>query len=114
MIRRPPRSTLFPYTTLFRSRSSGTAESSASRAADERPDVGAQDVGNAMYRRLRLRSREGAPPPAIERVDHEHEGDAAEPLRSGGERVSHHADGQLVIGEGHQGREDHRKHALAP
>src|SRR5690242_21840427 len=27
MIRRPPRSTLFPYTTLFRSRSSETAQS---------------------------------------------------------------------------------------
>src|SRR2546429_6825782 len=27
MIRRPPRSTLFPYTTLFRSRSSGCKES---------------------------------------------------------------------------------------
>src|SRR3712207_8426666 len=26
MIRRPPRSTLFPYTTLFRSRASGQAE----------------------------------------------------------------------------------------
>src|SRR5256885_14074117 len=27
MIRRPPRSTLFPYTTLFRSRSSGSSRS---------------------------------------------------------------------------------------
>src|SRR3712207_8663039 len=26
MIRRPPRSTLFPYTTLFRSRAAGTAD----------------------------------------------------------------------------------------
>src|SRR3712207_8851192 len=34
MIRRPPRSTLFPYTTLFRSRF---------WAALERPDVGAVD-----------------------------------------------------------------------
>src|SRR2546426_5058178 len=30
MIRRPPRSTLFPYTTLFRSRSAATAQSSRS------------------------------------------------------------------------------------
>src|SRR2546427_7529340 len=30
MIRRPPRSTLFPYTTLFRSRWSGTPEDPAS------------------------------------------------------------------------------------
>src|SRR2546421_5340316 len=32
MIRRPPRSTLFPYTTLFRS--SGSASSSSSAASD--------------------------------------------------------------------------------
>src|SRR6266536_5413237 len=31
MIRRPPRSTLFPYTTLFRSRSRGTPAASGSR-----------------------------------------------------------------------------------
>src|SRR3712207_8883435 len=31
MIRRPPRSTLFPYTTLFRSRRSATRETSAIR-----------------------------------------------------------------------------------
>src|SRR2546430_13323380 len=43
MIRRPPRSTLFPYTTLFRSddRPGGTCHSSrrASRCASRRPDV---------------------------------------------------------------------------
>src|SRR5260370_31064378 len=32
MIRRPPRSTLFPYTTLFRSRTSAEASSCAARA----------------------------------------------------------------------------------
>src|SRR5690348_17992842 len=32
MIRRPPRSTLFPYTTLFRSRLLGTRSSMATRA----------------------------------------------------------------------------------
>src|SRR2546430_12226004 len=32
MIRRPPRSTLFPYTTLFRSESEGTATIMVSRA----------------------------------------------------------------------------------
>src|SRR5690349_22579720 len=46
MIRRPPRSTLFPYTTLFRSR--------ALRTDDDR--VGA--------RRLRARRRREAPGPA--------------------------------------------------
>src|SRR5256885_9408423 len=39
MIRRPPRSTLFPYTTLFRSRADGDPESarSAVRADHEHP-----------------------------------------------------------------------------
>src|SRR3712207_7520556 len=34
MIRRPPRSTLFPYTTLFRSRSEGDDEGDGSGAPD--------------------------------------------------------------------------------
>src|SRR5258708_22381351 len=34
MIRRPPRSTLFPYTTLFRSLSTGLAETAAAEADD--------------------------------------------------------------------------------
>src|SRR2546430_12473817 len=48
MIRRPPRSTLFPYTTLFRSRTRKTARSgslggsptrqSATQESDSRPD----------------------------------------------------------------------------
>src|SRR5256885_16254905 len=36
MIRRPPRSTLFPYTTLFRSLVPGAARLRATRAAGER------------------------------------------------------------------------------
>src|SRR5687768_17942079 len=39
MIRRPPRSTLFPYTTLFRSRAS--ASSSSSRRPPSRAPAGA-------------------------------------------------------------------------
>src|SRR2546430_5547634 len=35
MIRRPPRSTLFPYTTLFRSRAVGGSPGLARRGADE-------------------------------------------------------------------------------
>src|SRR3712207_7193272 len=46
MIRRPPRSTLFPYTTLFRSRSVATQRRSNGRAHDRIP---------------RGRRREGAP-----------------------------------------------------
>src|SRR3712207_7941195 len=34
MIRRPPRSTLFPYTTLFRSQASGASAKHASRKDD--------------------------------------------------------------------------------
>src|SRR5256885_4591114 len=34
MIRRPPRSTLFPYTTLFRSRRRGTRNRGAGRGSD--------------------------------------------------------------------------------
>src|SRR2546430_10938730 len=38
MIRRPPRSTLFPYTTLFRSTSSGCAAQSVPERRCTRPD----------------------------------------------------------------------------
>src|SRR2546430_4255805 len=37
MIRRPPRSTLFPYTTLFRSRSRGASPHFARRGSDRGP-----------------------------------------------------------------------------
>src|SRR3712207_7460644 len=40
MIRRPPRSTLFPYTTLFRSRLVGFPPTLAARAAGARPPTG--------------------------------------------------------------------------
>src|SRR5438309_5081676 len=39
MIRRPPRSTLFPYTTLFRSREATASSSSSSEAATPAPAV---------------------------------------------------------------------------
>src|SRR2546427_7671241 len=53
MIRRPPRSTLFPYTTLFRSLPAAGAEGGEGRAAVERgrSRSGAQALG------LRRRSR---------------------------------------------------------
>src|SRR5436189_2484075 len=54
MIRRPPRSTLFPYTTLFRSsgEGSGTTRSTSTRTADacRRPS---EQQPNACDRRLR-------------------------------------------------------------
>src|SRR2546430_7593582 len=42
MIRRPPRSTLFPYTTLFRSRQSGVLQSLLVHKTDV-PEVGHQE-----------------------------------------------------------------------
>src|SRR2546422_11768575 len=51
MIRRPPRSTLFPYTTLFRSRAAG-------------PESGADHLMRIRFARdpIRPRSLGGAPP----------------------------------------------------
>src|SRR5258707_7497262 len=46
MIRRPPRSTLFPYTTLFRSRPRGL------RLLRANPRHGCRDAGGARTRRL--------------------------------------------------------------
>src|SRR5256885_7532626 len=40
MIRRPPRSTLFPYTTLFRSKQSRELLEEAHVAVEEQPDIG--------------------------------------------------------------------------
>src|SRR3712207_7695220 len=54
MIRRPPRSTLFPYTTLFRSRPGGRG---AHRAAGGRPG------GDVAAGRLRALRRQGRPRP---------------------------------------------------
>src|SRR2546427_6997198 len=48
MIRRPPRSTLFPYTTLFRSRSGG--ERRADHGAQGRGDDGARREPRLLHR----------------------------------------------------------------
>src|SRR5690349_24862366 len=64
MIRRPPRSTLFPYTTLFRSwhdRHHATLRRvPAGRHPDERQDAGAENVlrGGRLHRREDARSEE--------------------------------------------------------
>src|SRR2546422_7468799 len=65
MIRRPPRSTLFPYTTLFRSdRGSGCRSSAAppgscreARGSTARGGA-AEDPDEVLARHLRLRSEE--------------------------------------------------------
>src|SRR5690349_23152115 len=57
MIRRPPRSTLFPYTTLFRSESEATVDVEVrerDRASAERDDGREDDVHR---RRVRRRDR---------------------------------------------------------
>src|SRR3712207_7488081 len=50
MIRRPPRSTLFPYTTLFRSRHRGPAQL-LGRVAHERERLARVDADDAHARR---------------------------------------------------------------
>src|SRR3712207_7520593 len=48
MIRRPPRSTLFPYTTLFRSRERGQVEGGVQRVAGDVRD----HRGHTVHQRL--------------------------------------------------------------
>src|SRR3712207_9532188 len=60
MIRRPPRSTLFPYTTLFRSpacaaRAGGAARGRHGRVGDRRAAGGAGRVGFEPTRPVRVR-----------------------------------------------------------
>src|SRR2546429_263217 len=74
-------------------------------------DAGDGDVGGCYGSSYGFGSGGAAPPRGVGREDPQQEGVPAEPLRSGGERVSHHADGKLVVGQGDQGREDHREHA---
>src|SRR2546421_2120562 len=56
MIRRPPRSTLFPYTTLFRSgeafapRQKRQPEERRSQCPGERVDVGSDEIGETWPR----------------------------------------------------------------
>src|SRR5260370_4753609 len=52
MIRRPPRSTLFPYTTLFRSRDDTTMTETPARASAV--IIGAGIVGNSLAHHLAL------------------------------------------------------------
>src|SRR5258705_9912244 len=58
MIRRPPRSTLFPYTTLFRS---GADRARACRSQGERPSPGLAGGRRALLRQERLQARGAGP-----------------------------------------------------
>src|SRR5258708_21519739 len=58
MIRRPPRSTLFPYTTLFRSPTYSTCSNSRSRTSLESSSTIRQFPGKLSDRARRFRSEE--------------------------------------------------------
>src|SRR5258708_26173834 len=61
MIRRPPRSTLFPYTTLFRSPLRHTRQSGGSRAYSGRLIVGRRSGGGGPH----VRDRDRLPHPRL-------------------------------------------------
>src|SRR3989449_6967275 len=65
MIRRPPRSTLFPYTTLFRSRAARPWE--PHRGALIRPDHGGIDVAVAIH--LRAAQKADLDPAVLQEQD---------------------------------------------
>src|SRR2546423_3345293 len=77
MIRRPPRSTLFPYTTLFRSHVDPTAIQLSRRAHDRRHgripgwDRGAEDRPRLIRRRTgcAVRARSGDSFPRVARSE---------------------------------------------
>src|SRR2546429_4207631 len=54
MIRRPPRSTLFPYTTLFRSPSAGYGDISGGNVWEAAAKFREAGVGAALVERLQL------------------------------------------------------------
>src|SRR6266436_7408601 len=59
MIRRPPRSTLFPYTTLFRSPGNGDAVNNGGDGSDNRVNPPAQDPLPGDRKSTRLNSSHG-------------------------------------------------------
>src|SRR3712207_8232143 len=78
MIRRPPRSTLFPYTTLFRSRrgDDGGRDDGCGRSWPGRADVAATQAGRGAAAAARRGPRDG-----VARSGR-HGGDAEGPARS--------------------------------
>src|SRR5687767_15359742 len=69
MIRRPPRSTLFPYTTLFRSERRGAF---LHHARPARPSATAQQPPRGRLRGLRPQDRLAGHPPRNPRRSEEH------------------------------------------
>src|SRR5256885_16205467 len=88
MIRRPPRSTLFPYTTLFRS------QADADRLRGPRPNSKRDDTG--QKRRLYMRGRDHQDATLALRLQLRWaEGNRQDPLR-GRRAGADHMDGGLV------------------
>src|SRR5258708_13668669 len=61
MIRRPPRSTLFPYTTLFRSTTAGTSDS-PTRSGGRRPSLNSVTSAPRPVSRIASAEPDGPPP----------------------------------------------------
>src|SRR3712207_4321405 len=59
MIRRPPRSTLFPYTTLFRSHEADVGERRHGSEAERPWGIAQESLAGLQPRRIRLRSPAG-------------------------------------------------------
>src|SRR5258707_10000419 len=53
MIRRPPRSTLFPYTTLFRSAAEGRRDSAADQGREDEPEPRRAEAGDVLARAVK-------------------------------------------------------------
>src|SRR2546425_6914188 len=82
MIRRPPRSTLFPYTTLFRS----DLDEERAGAFHQRGHRGAGDVGRAAGEERRRRVRDWQEP-APGHLEHADLVDRAEPVLHGAQHA---------------------------
>src|SRR3712207_8178098 len=83
MIRRPPRSTLFPYTTLFRSVADDGQAAEAEGRADGRPQTGPQGAaGPVQHPRLQPGDRPGPEGPGPGEVE------LGPPARRGADRKS--------------------------
>src|SRR2546426_9190540 len=80
MIRRPPRSTLFPYTTLFRSRLAGMSWAAEGlRLAVRPPEMDSDTVGDIVEDPRRPPAANGGPPGPPQGGDGAVAGPAARP-----------------------------------
>src|SRR3712207_5367642 len=89
MIRRPPRSTLFPYTTLFRSGGPGDAGVLRRRRRPRGADLlrEGRDRRDLLPLQRRRRGRARGPARRVRRPDHPHDPAARRALAPGGEQL---------------------------